>query len=126
MTPNGTRVPKEPPPADNLQWPDWAQPLGETSAAFQGPVSPPPLPPEMRGVEGAGKPEEPSRAVTELPELPGFTPQEACWPGIGSPSSDQLLGRCLPLRMSCGLSCFVKPTGCTPDGCRQTQCPDLP
>ena len=76
MTPNGTRVPQEPPPADNMQWPDWAQPLGETSAAFQGPVSPPPLPPEMRGVEGAGKPEEPSRAVTELPELPGFTPQE--------------------------------------------------
>ena len=76
-------MPKGPPPADSLEWPDWAmQPVGADSSGFVGPVPPPPLPPEMRGDsvrqggEGHNKPDEPSRSVTELLELPAFTPQE--------------------------------------------------
>ena len=84
MTPNGTRVPKGPPPPDRLEWPDWANQVGEVTGILGStPVPPPPpLPPGMCRGEMAGapeppaKPEEPSRAVTELPDLPGFTPQE--------------------------------------------------
>ena len=67
MTPNGTRVPKEPPPVESFQWPDWTLPLGDTATAFHEIIPPPPLPPDMRSGEGNGKPEEPSRSVTELP-----------------------------------------------------------
>ena len=84
MTPNGTRIPKEPPPPDDLGWPEWACPLGEVTGVLgPTPIPPPPLlPPGMCAAEpdstqgSTSKPEEPSRAVTELPELPGFTPQE--------------------------------------------------
>ena len=76
MTPNGTRVPKGPPPGEALHWPDWAQPLDGPSALTSERVPPPPLPPDMRSGDSGGKPEETSRSVTELPELPCFTPQE--------------------------------------------------
>ena len=45
-------------------------------------VPPPPLPSELRGLEniksseGGTRPEEPSRSVTDLPQLQAFTPQE--------------------------------------------------
>ena len=84
MTPNGTRVPKGPPPSDCMEWPEWACTNAENTG-FLGtslPPPPPPLPAHMLGGstsiahETSTKPEEPSRTVTDLPELPGFTPQE--------------------------------------------------
>ena len=84
MTPNGTRVPKEPPPPERLEWPQWACSVGEVAGALgQTPIPPPPpLPPGMQANQGNGgpelssKPEEPSRSVTEVPELQGFNPLE--------------------------------------------------
>ena len=81
MTFNGTRVPKGPPPPDSMEWPDWAKPMNEVGPIVASSVPPPPLPCEMRGTEGgrnegAARPEEPSRSVTDLPELQAFTPQE--------------------------------------------------
>ena len=75
MTPNGTRVLKGPLSADSMEWPDWAQPITGFSVEAEA-IPPPPLPPDMRGQESSGKPEEPSGSVTDLPELPAFTPQE--------------------------------------------------
>ncbi len=56
---------------------------GDTKLRFGEHIPPPPpLPPELRtgpsalSQEGPLKPEEPSRLVTELPELPAFTPLE--------------------------------------------------
>ena len=79
MTPNGTRVPKGPPPPDRLEWPEWAATVGEVAGILgHKPIPPPPsLPPGMctsdahSAPESSTKPEEPSRAVTELPDLPG-------------------------------------------------------
>ena len=82
VTPNGTRIPKGPPPSDCMEWPDWTRPMGEVGSMLGATVSPPPLPPNMREATGPkegsayDKPEEPSRSVTELPELQAFTPQE--------------------------------------------------
>ena len=84
MTPNGTRVLKGPPPPDRLEWPEWTTSVGEVAGILgHKPIPPPPsLPPGMcasntvGAPESSNKPEEPSRAVTELPDLPGFTPQE--------------------------------------------------
>ena len=78
MTPNGTRVPKGPPPADCMEWPPWASSIGDAGIAFGEHIPPPPLPPEMKSgpTDGQLKPEEPSRPVTDLPELPAFAPQE--------------------------------------------------
>ena len=81
-TPNGTRVPKGPPPADCMEWPAWSEVPGFSDLGLGGQASPPPLPPELQtgssahSNEGQLKPEEPSRSVTDLPELPAFTPQE--------------------------------------------------
>ena len=79
MTPNGTRVPKGPPPADSMVWPDWSKPMGEIGPVFDNVIPPPSLPPELQrpeGSQGQARPEEPSRSVTDLPELQAFTPQE--------------------------------------------------
>ena len=81
-TPNGTRIPKGPPPADSMEWPDWTRPISEVGTTIGNFVPPPPLPWGMkegdgsRGGEGPTRPEEPSRSVTDLPELQAFTPQE--------------------------------------------------
>ena len=84
MTPNGTRVPKGPLPADSLEWPAWAvfllarQNLSSQKGCRHLPSLPPDMcvDPERQGSGVFQKPEEPSRSVTELPELPAFTPQE--------------------------------------------------
>ena len=82
MTPNGTRIFKGPFSADCFEWPPWAASVGDMELRFGEQIPPPPLPPELktghRAPSQAGplKPEEPSRSVTELPELPAFTPLE--------------------------------------------------
>ena len=50
--------------------------MGELGVSLDEPVPPPPLPVDLQNRDGACKPEEPARAVTDLPELAGFTPQE--------------------------------------------------
>ena len=45
MTPNGTRVPKGPPPADSMVWPAWSKPMGEIGPALNHVMPPPALPP---------------------------------------------------------------------------------
>ena len=53
--------------------------MGEMGSMLGAAVSPPPLPPNMREAEGSkedggyDKPEEPSRSVTNFPELQAFT-----------------------------------------------------
>ena len=51
MTPNGTRIPKGPPPADSMVWPDWSKPMGETGPMLEQVMPPPALPPELQKAE---------------------------------------------------------------------------
>ena len=81
-TPNGTKVPKGPPPSDSMDWPNWANTAGGTDTLMGPGVPPPPVPPHLCESHGPGanslpdKPEEPSRSVTDLPELQAYTPQD--------------------------------------------------